>query len=212
MTHLQTYIKLPCRQASSSFSRTLNAPIPKEVFSFFQAGKLMSSIFGMDQKIPLWRWQSLHQHQNFKETPHWELRGAKVRLIGLISLLTVGERKRERRKEQSTWLGEVCPAGGRYFPERSQNRPSPWAAQCPPYSPCPHDTVADLQPYPAQRQWQTFRPAAAGHILGRFLQPLGWVSTLSRGGNKPCLPHSLLFLENSWQTELSKYSMSPTYQ
>ena len=60
----------------------------------------------------------LWRHQNFKETPHWELWGPKVRLIGLISLLTVQKRKEEKRQEQSTWLGEVlCPVGGRYFPQ-----------------------------------------------------------------------------------------------
>lgn len=89
-------------------------------------------------------------------------------------------------------------------PSPSQNPPFLWAAQCFPYSLCPHHTVADLEPYPEQRQWQTFRPMAARHVLGRFLWPLGWIPTLSRGRQKQCLTHGLLFLENSWQTKLNK--------
>lgn len=104
--------------------------------------------------------------------------------MGLISSLTVRKRKEEKGQEQSTWLEEVCPLGGGTFPEPFSEPPSLWAAQCSPYSPCPHHTVADLEPYPAQRQWQMFGPVAAKHVLGKFLQPLGWVPPFSRGGNK----------------------------
>lgn len=138
--------------------------------------------------------------------------------MGLTSWLSrsvAAQSGRERGKGEGNKVPgqERCvQLGGGAFPRGSRNHPRPWAwaAQCSPYSPRPRHSSADLEPYRAQRRWQTLRPAAAGHILATFLQPLGWVPTLSRGGNKPCLPHSLLFLENSWQTELSQYGMSPT--
>lgn len=107
-----------------------------------------------------------------------------------------GTKHLARRGVVSSWREVLSPSP-------SQNPPSLWAAQCSPYSLCPHHTVADLEPYPAQCQWQTIRPMAARHVLGRFLWLLGWILTLSRGGKKQCLTHGLLFLENSWQTKLN---------
>ena len=95
-------------------------------------------------------------------------------------------RETKKREEQSTWLQ-------RCFPKLFWNHPSLQAAQCPPYSLV--ITTADVEP-----PRQMFRPAAASTSQADSFSHWGGSHSQQRR-KKPCLPHSLWFSENSWQTD-----------
>ena len=112
-------------------------------------------------------------------------------------MLTVGERKGEKGREQNTWLGEVCRPGGRCSLSCSQNHPSRRAAQCPPYS------WVLAAPLTWSLPWHGIGGKRSdlwplAH-LGQIPSATGVGSFSKQRREKPCLPHPFWFLENRGQ-------------
>jgi hypothetical protein len=125
----------------------------------------MSSIFGTNEKTPLWCGRAFCVPEPCR-VPTVTARRAKVRQRGLVSWLTVGVRGQERRREGSTWPGEAYPAG-RTFPAVLRMHTSLWASQCHPYS--LSSQLTDW--HAALLSWQTFRPVGdytSWHIPSAF--------------------------------------------
>lgn len=138
------------------------------------------------------------RHQNLKESALWVTRN-KGKADCSEFLAPVGE-KQERRRVQSTWPGEVCLTG-RYFSWAVlRTHPSLSAAQCPPYSPVPHNTVADVEPYQGGRHSDLWVTGTSQ--TGSFSH---WV-----GMNSISLTVSS-FCKNGWKTELNAYNVVKKY-